>query len=124
METSSEYAKAWVQYDQPIGSFQAVKHMCAEMVVAVQSSRSILFWAAWAQDHADETEAAVAASAAKAYCTQAFTNIASDGIQVQGSTGFIWENEMHLYLKRAKGNEVALGDLTYYRDNVISLLAG
>jgi len=123
MELATEYAKTRVQYDQPIGSFQAIKHMCAEMYKEVESSRSILYWAAWAQDSGDAETAAVAASAAKVYCTEAFTRVAGRGIQVFGGTGFIMENEMLLYLKRAKWNEMALGDPMYHREKVLKLVA-
>ncbi|MGD9112395.1 MAG: acyl-CoA dehydrogenase family protein [Desulfobacterales bacterium] len=122
METATDYAKVRVQYDQPIGGFQAIKHRCADMFVAVESSRSILYWAAWAQDHADVKEAALAASAAKAFCTEAFTQVASGAIQVLGGTGFTWENGMHVYLKRAKANEAAFGDPDFHRERVVQLL--
>jgi alkylation response protein AidB-like acyl-CoA dehydrogenase len=124
METATDYAKVRVQYDQPIGGFQAIKHRCADMLVAVESSRSILYWAAWAQDHADEKEAALAASAAKAFCTEAFTKVAGGAIQVLGGTGFTWENGMHVYLKRAKANEAAFGDPEFHRERVVQLLTG
>jgi len=123
MEIATEYAKIRVQFDQPIGAFQAIKHRCAQMYVEVESSRSILYWAAWAQDHGDPKEAAMASSAAKAYCSEAYTHVASAGIQILGGTGFAWENEMQLYLKRAKANEQTLGDPIYHREQVITLLA-
>jgi alkylation response protein AidB-like acyl-CoA dehydrogenase len=122
METATEYAKIRVQYDQPIGGFQAVKHRCADMYVDVESSRSILYWAAWAQDHAEENEAAIAAAVAKAFCTEAFTRVAGGAIQVLGGTGFIWETGMHLYLNRAKANEAAFGDPDYHREKIVQLL--
>jgi alkylation response protein AidB-like acyl-CoA dehydrogenase len=122
MEIATEYAKIRVQFDQPIGAFQAIKHRCAQMYVEVESSRSILYWAAWAQDNADPKEAALAASVAKAYCSEAYTHISTAGIQILGGTGFAWENEMQLYLKRAKANEQALGDPIYHREQVITLL--
>ena len=122
MEIATEYAKIRVQFDQPIGAFQAIKHRCAQMYVEVESSRSILYWAAWAQDHGDPKEAAMAASVAKAYCSEAYTHVASAGIQILGGTGFAWENEMQLYLKRAKANEQALGDPIYHREQVMRLL--
>jgi alkylation response protein AidB-like acyl-CoA dehydrogenase len=122
MEIAVQYAKIRIQFDQPIGAFQAIKHRCAQMYVEVESSRSILYWAAWAQDYGDPTEAALAASVAKAYCSEAFTHIATGGIQVLGGTGFAWENDMHLYLKRAKANEQALGDPMYHRERVVQLL--
>ena len=122
MEIATEYAKIRVQFDQPIGAFQAIKHRCAQMYVEVESSRSILYWAAWAQDHGDPKEAAMAASVAKAYCSEAYTHVASAGIQILGGTGFAWENEMQLYLKRAKANEQAFGDPIYHREQVMRLL--
>jgi alkylation response protein AidB-like acyl-CoA dehydrogenase len=122
MEIATEYAKIRIQFDQPIGAFQAIKHRCAQMYVEVESSRSILYWAAWAQDHGDQEEAALAASVAKAYCSEAYTHVSTAGIQILGGTGFAWENEMQLYLKRAKANEQALGDPIYHREQVIKLL--
>jgi alkylation response protein AidB-like acyl-CoA dehydrogenase len=122
MEIATEYAKVRIQYDQPIGAFQAIKHRCAQMFVDSESARSILYWAAWAQDHADGKEAAISASVAKAYCSEAYTHNAGSGIQVLGGTGFTMENEMHLFLKRAKANEMALGDPVYHRERVMQLL--
>lgn len=122
MEIATEYAKIRIQFDQPIGAFQAIKHRCAQMYVEVESSRSISYWAAWAQDHGDPKEAALAASAAKAYCSEAFTRVSSGAIQVLGGTGFAWENDAHLYVKRAKANEQALGDPAYHREQVVQLL--
>jgi alkylation response protein AidB-like acyl-CoA dehydrogenase len=124
MEIATEYAKIRVQFDQPIGAFQAIKHRCAQMYVEVESSRSILYWAAWAQDYGDPKEAALAASVAKAYCSEAFTHVSTGVIQVLGGTGFAWENDAHLYLKRAKANEQALGDPIYHREQVAQLLTG
>jgi len=123
MEIAAEYAKVRVQFDQPIGSYQAIKHRCAQMYIDVESSRSLLYWASWAQDHCDDQEAAIAASAAKVYCTEAYRNVSASAIQVLGGTGFSWEHDIHFYLKRAKANEVALGDLAYHREQVISLVA-
>lgn len=122
MGAATDYAKVRVQYDQPIGGFQAIKHRCANMYVDVESSRSILYWAAWALDHGSEKEAGIAASVAKALCTEAFTRVASGAIQVLGGTGFTWENGMHLYLKRAKANEAAFGNPDYHREKIVQLL--
>ena len=124
MEIATEYAKERIQFDQPIGGFQAIKHRCAQMYVEVESSRSVLYWAAWAQDHADPEEAALAASIAKAYCSEVYTNTAASALQVLGGTGFSWEHDIHLYLKRAKANEVSLGDPVYHREQVARILAG
>ncbi len=124
MEIATEYAKVRIQFDQPIGGFQAVKHRCAQMYVEVESARSILYWAAWAQDHGDPDEAALAASVAKAYCSEVYRNASTSAIQVLGGTGFSWEHDIHIYLKRAKANEVALGDPVYHREQVARRLTG
>jgi alkylation response protein AidB-like acyl-CoA dehydrogenase len=124
MEIATEYAKIRIQFDQPIGAFQAIKHRCAQMYVEVESARSILYWAAWAQDYGSPEEAALAASVAKAYCSEAYTHVATGAIQVLGGTGFAWENDIHLFLKRAKANEQALGDPVYHRERVLQLLTG
>lgn len=124
MEMATEYARVRIQFDQPIGAYQAVKHRCAQMFVEAESSRSVLYWAAWAQDHGDPEEAERAASVAKTYCSEAFRNISASAIQVLGGTGFSWEHDIHLYIKRAKANEVALGDPVYHREQIAKLIAG
>ncbi|MBI4773792.1 MAG: acyl-CoA/acyl-ACP dehydrogenase [Deltaproteobacteria bacterium] len=122
MEMAVEYAKIRHQFDQPIGSYQAIKHRCAQMLLEVEGSRSVLYWAAWAQDHGSSEEAELAASVAKTYCSETFRNVSAGAIQVLGGTGFTWEHDMHIYLKRAKANEVALGDPAYHREEVARLI--
>lgn len=122
MEIASEYAKVRIQFDQPIGAYQAIKHRCAQMYVETESARSLLYWAAWAQDHGEAKEAAIAASVAKAYCSEVYRNTSTSALQVLGGTGFSWEHDIHLYLKRAKANEVALGDPVYHREQVARFL--
>ena len=122
MEAATEYAKMRVQFDQPIGAFQAIKHRCAEMFADVESARSLMYYAAWAQDNEDPTTAAIAASAAKSYCTEAFTSVICGAVQVMGGSGFIWENEIHFYLKRAKANQMIMGDPEYHREKIMRLL--
>ncbi|MCA1959170.1 MAG: acyl-CoA/acyl-ACP dehydrogenase [Desulfomonile sp.] len=124
MEIAADYAKIRVQFDQPIGGYQAIKHRCARMFEQVESARSLLYWAAWAQDHEEPHEAAIAASAAKAYCSEVAEDVCAGAVQVLGGTGFSWEHDIHLYLKRAKANEVALGDPVYHREHVALLIAG
>ena len=124
MEMTVQHAKNRIQFDQPIGAFQAVKHRCAQMFVDVESARSLNYWAAWAQDDGDEKEAALAASVAKVYCSEVYRSVATGGIQVFGGMGFSWEQDIHLYLRRAKANEMALGDPVYHRDRIVQLLAG
>ena len=124
MEVAKEYATVRVQFDQPIGAYQAIKHRCAQMFVEAESARSILYWAAWAQDHGDGNEATIAASVAKTYCSEVYRNTTASCLQVLGGTGFSWEHDIHLYMKRAKANEVALGDPIYHREQVARLITG
>jgi len=114
LEMAVEYAKVRHQFGRPIGSFQAVKHMCADMLVEVEFARSAAYHAVWAADEAPE-ELPVAASLAKAYCSDAFFAVAAQNIQVHGGVGFTWEHPAHLYLKRAKTDQILLGDATYHR---------
>jgi alkylation response protein AidB-like acyl-CoA dehydrogenase len=122
LDMSVDYARERVQFGRPIGSFQAVKHKCAEMLVDVEMSRSAMYYAAWAASD-DETELPLASSIAKAFCSEAFTRVAANGIHVHGGIGFTWEHDMHLYLKRAKANEVFLGDPAHHRELVARLVA-
>lgn len=123
MDLSVDYAKVRVQFGRPIGSFQAVKHKCADMLVDVEMSRSAMYYAAWAATSNPE-ELPLAASVAKAFCGDAYTRVAAAGIQVHGGIGFTWEHDMHLYFKRAKSNEVFLGDPTHHRELVAGDIAG
>jgi alkylation response protein AidB-like acyl-CoA dehydrogenase len=123
MEIAVDYAKIRVQFDQPIGSFQAIKHRCSLMFQEVESARSLLYWAAWAQDHEDSLQAGLAASASKGYCSEANRNVSTSALQVLGGTGFTWEHDIHLYLKRAKANEMFIGDCAYHREQIASMLA-
>lgn len=118
LETIVEHAKIRITFGQQLGAYQAIKHCCAQMFLEVESARSVFFWASWAQDHAEEEEAALAATVAKSYCTETYRNVTTNGIQLLGGTGFSWEHDMHLYLKRAKSNEVTLGDPFYHREQV------
>jgi alkylation response protein AidB-like acyl-CoA dehydrogenase len=121
MEMAVDYAKIRVQFDQPIGAFQAVKHLCAQMYEGVESARSLVYWAAWAQDHAAGPDAQIAALCAGTYCAEVFRNVASSAVQVLGGVGFSWESDIHLFLKRAKANEVFLGD---HRFNLETIAQG
>lgn len=122
LDMSVAYAKERVQFGRPIGSFQAVKHKCADMLVDVEMARSAMYYAAWAAS-SDDSELPLASSVAKAYCGDAYVRVAGNGIQVHGGIGFTWEHDMHLYFKRAKANEMLLGDPTYHRELVARLVA-
>jgi alkylation response protein AidB-like acyl-CoA dehydrogenase len=120
MEIAVEYAKARKQFGKPIGQFQAVQHLCADMLLLTESSRSAAYYAAWAlQERAPEADVAV--SIAKAYASDAYREVGNRGIQVQGGMGFTWENNVHLYYKRAKASELMLGDATYHRERIARL---
>jgi alkylation response protein AidB-like acyl-CoA dehydrogenase len=121
MEIAVEYAKARKQFGKPIGQFQAVQHLCADMLLLTESSRSAAYYAAWAlQERAPEADAAV--SIAKAYASDAYREVGNRGIQVQGGMGFTWENNAHLYYKRAKASELMFGDATYHRERIARLV--
>jgi len=121
LEMCTEYAKVRVAFGRPIGAYQAIKHKCADMLVAVENAKSITYYAAWAVD-AGVPEASLAASMAKAYVSDAYRKAAGDGIQIHGGIGFTWEHDLHLYFKRAKGSEVTFGDATLHRERVARLL--
>ena len=114
LDLAVEYAKTRVQFGRPIGSFQAVKHKCADMLVAVESARSALFRAI---RHAMTDDAALPASAsiAKTLCSEAYLHVATENIHVHGGIGFTWEHAAHLYFGRAKSGEMLLGTPTYHR---------
>ena len=115
LEMSVEYAKVRVQFGRPIGSFQAIKHKCADMLLEVESARSAAYYAMWAAaDRSDELPAV--ASLAKAYCSDAYFHAAAENIQIHGGIGFTWQHDAHLYYKRAKSSELLFGDPTYHRE--------
>ncbi|WP_406163611.1 acyl-CoA dehydrogenase family protein [Streptomyces canus] len=116
LDAAVEYAKIREQYGRPIGSFQGIKHKCADMLMEIESARSAAYGGLWALDAGDETEIAIAAALAQAFCSEAFTKVAADNIQVHGGIGFTWEHPAHLYLKRAKSSEVLLGTPSYHRE--------
>lgn len=117
LDMSVEYAKVREQFGRPIGSFQAIQHKCANMLVQVESAKSATYYAAWAVAN-DVPEAPLAAAMAKAYCSDAYRQVSAEGIQVHGGIGFTWEHDLHIYFKRAKGSEVTFGDATWNRELV------
>jgi alkylation response protein AidB-like acyl-CoA dehydrogenase len=121
LDMSVEYAKVREQFGRPIGSFQAIQHKCANMLVEVESSKSAAYYAAWAVAN-DVAEAPLAAAMAKAYCSDAYRRTAGEGIQIHGGIGFTWEHDMHIYFKRAKSSEVTFGDATWNREIVAQLI--
>jgi alkylation response protein AidB-like acyl-CoA dehydrogenase len=123
LEMAVGYAKVREQFGQPIGSFQAIRHKCAEMLVEVENSHSATYYAAWALD-AGADDHAVAASVAKAYVSDAARKVCGEAIQVHGGIGFTWEYDLHLYFKRAKALEPMYGDAEYHREQILRHVAG
>ena len=115
LEMSVEYAKVRVQFGRPIGSFQAIKHKCADMLLEVESGKSAAYYASWAAAE-DNDELPVVAALSKAYCSEAYFHATAENIQIHGGIGFTWEHPAHLYFKRAKSSEIFLGDATYHRE--------
>jgi alkylation response protein AidB-like acyl-CoA dehydrogenase len=115
LEMAVDYAKNRVQFGRPIGSFQAIKHKCADMLLEVESAKSAAYYAAWAAAE-DNDELPVVASLAKSYCSEAYFHATAENIQIHGGIGFTWEHPAHLYFKRAKSGELLFGDPTYHRE--------
>ena len=115
LDMSVEYAKVRVQFGRPIGSFQAIKHKCADMLLEVESAKSAAYYAGWCAAEMND-ELPSTASLAKAYCSEAYFHAAAENIQIHGGIGFTWEHPAHLYFKRAKSSELLFGDPTYHRE--------
>lgn len=121
LDLSVEYAKSRLQFGRQIGSFQAVKHRLADMLVDLEHARSTAYHAVWAlADGSDDP--ALAASIAQAVCSAAFSRIATDAIQVLGGIGFTWEHPAHLYFKRAATDAALLGSAEQHRARVAELV--
>jgi alkylation response protein AidB-like acyl-CoA dehydrogenase len=115
LEMAVEYAKVRVQFGRPIGSFQAIKHKCADMLLEVESAKSAAYYGMWCAAEMNDELPSVA-SLAKAYCSEAYFHAAAENIQIHGGIGFTWEHPAHLYFKRAKSSELLFGDPTYHRE--------
>jgi alkylation response protein AidB-like acyl-CoA dehydrogenase len=122
LEMSTEYAKTRLQFGRPIGSFQAIKHKCADMLVETEFARSAAYNAAFAATSADQKEFIEAAHAAKAYCSEAYFHAAAENIQIHGGMGFTWEHPAHLYFKRARSSSILFGDPLEHRQKLASEL--
>src|SRR5438874_7709503 len=120
MEMAVEYAKDRKQFDRPIGSYQSVSHKCADMLQQVEGSRSLVYYAGWTAGAAPD-ELPLAASAAKAYASDAGWQVTANALQVHGGIGFTWEHDLHWFLKRAKTNGVLYGSARDHRERVAEL---
>jgi alkylation response protein AidB-like acyl-CoA dehydrogenase len=120
MEMAVAYAKERKQFGRPIGTYQAVSHACAQMLLEVEGARSAVYWAAWALDFEPET-AALAVACAKAYAGDAGRRVPRAALQVHGGIGFTWEHDLHLFLKRGEANAHAYGDGSLQRERIAAL---
>ena len=121
LELAVAYAKDRVQFGRPIGSFQAVKHRCADMLVDVEGIRSSAYWAAWCLD-VDDAERSIACSTAKTWAGDASKRVMAGALQVHGGIGFTWEHDLHLYLKRAHLDQLTFGDSVWHRTRLGAML--
>lgn len=119
LDVTVEYAKTRKQFGKPIGMFQAVQHQCADMYLETESSRSAVYYAGWALEE-NAPDASTAVSIAKMYASDAARTVGNRGIQIHGGMGFTWENDIHLYYRRAKASETAFGDATFHRERIAS----
>jgi alkylation response protein AidB-like acyl-CoA dehydrogenase len=115
LEMAVDYASHRIAFGRKIGSYQAIKHKCANMLLEVESAKSAVYYAGWAAAEMVD-ELPIAARIAKAYCSEAYLHVAAENIQIHGGMGFTWEHPAHLYFKRAKTSQLFLGDPTYHRD--------
>ncbi len=120
LDRTVAYAQERVQFGRSIGSFQAVKHRLADMMIAIEQARSAVYWAACAIDEASD-EAPFAVHAAKAFACDTYSHCAGEMIQLHGGIGFTWEHDAHLYFKRARSNASLLGTPDWHREQVAGL---
>ena len=120
LDMAVEYAKVRQQFGRPIGSFQAIKHIAAEMVAEVEPARALVWYAAYAADHRPR-EAARAAAIAKARLGEIYAHTANRSVQIHGGIGFTWEHDLHLWFKRACWNGIAFGDASWHRERLATL---
>ena len=122
LDMTVDYVKERVQFDRPVGSFQAVKHKCADMRIWVQASTAATLYAAMALD-SDQHDAARAVSVAKSYVSQAISKTAGEALRLHGGIGFTWEHDLHLYLRRARANALLYGDATHHRELLCQMVS-
>ena len=120
-EATLDYAKTRKQFDRTIGSYQAVQHQCADMLLMTESARAATYYAAWALT-VNAADGNKAVAIAKAYCSDAGREVAHRGVQVHGGIGFTWEHDLHLFLKRIKVCEFLFGDATFQREQIAKLI--
>jgi len=121
LEMTTEYVKQRVQFGRPIGSFQALKHRLADMMVQVEAAKSAAWYAASVADE-DGAQLGEAAAIAKSYCCDAFYDCAASAIQLHGGVGYTWEHDAHLYFKRARASASLLGSPAWQRERLLRVL--
>lgn len=119
LDASVDYAKTRVQFAQPIGAFQSIKHRCADMAVAIEAGRSAAYYAFWAVAE-DAPDRGRAASMAKAYCGESARDVCNQAIQLHGGMGFTWELGLHRFLRRAKVLEHGFGNHVWHYERVLA----
>jgi alkylation response protein AidB-like acyl-CoA dehydrogenase len=117
LDMAVDHARRRVQFGRPIGSFQAVKHLCADMLLELESARSAAFYAASAAARGDGGLPA-AAAVAKSCCSEAYVRVATDSLHVHGGLGFTWDHDAHLYFKRARSSQLLFGDPRHHREQL------
>jgi len=120
LDMAVDYAKVREQFGRPIGSFQAIKHLAAEMVADVEPARSLVWYAAWAQDERPRERSRLA-SMAKASLSEIYSRTARRSVEIHGGIGFTWDFDLHLWFKRAHLGEVLFGDPAFHRERIATL---
>ncbi len=120
LEMAVEYARERKQFGRPIGSYQAVSHRCAQMLLEVETARSATYYAGWTAD-AEPESLPMAAAMAKAYASEAGWRVTAAALQVLGGIGFTWEHDLHFFLKRAKTDAHLYGSARAHRERVAEL---
>ena len=121
LDMSTEYAKERIQFGRPIGSFQAIQHICANMLLQIESAKSLAY-SSVRVDPEDSVELEMSALMAKSYCSEVFNKAAGDNIQVHGGIGFTWEHPAHLYFKKAKSDSLLFGTSKSARSEIANLI--
>jgi alkylation response protein AidB-like acyl-CoA dehydrogenase len=121
LEMATEYAKTRLQFGRPIGSYQAIKHKCADMLVGVEFAKSAAYAACFAAAN-DEEDFLETAALAKSTCSETYFHAAAENIQIHGGMGFTWEHPAHLYFKRAKASDLLFGEAAHHREVLAGLI--
>lgn len=123
LDMAVDYAKSRIQFGRPIGSFQAIKHRCADMLIQVEGARSAASHAADIADSAEPEELATAASVAKMACSEALLQAALDNMRIHGGIGFTWEHDAHLFVRRAKATQLIYGSPDSHAQRLAALVS-